>query len=119
MCIYCELSAAVINVFPPLFEIGQHMTANFTNWGERRKQELVDDEKLSAEAKPEEVRKVTERISKYRDRMAFLNDYQVLPRRSSGDKVLEAAASEAKGDIAAAAPPAPRPVRRASIRPST
>lgn len=101
------LISALINVFPPLFEIGQNMTANFINWGDRRKQEITNDEAMAAETKPVEVQKVTDRLNKYREKMAFLDAYQSMPRRESGHAGMDATSSTA-----------PRMVRRASIRPT-
>jgi hypothetical protein len=41
----------MINVFPPLYEIGQNMCANFMNWGDRRKMEISNDEKMTDEVR--------------------------------------------------------------------
>jgi len=126
------LISALINVFPPLYEIGQHMCANFLNWGQRRKVEIEEDANMTPEVKTEEVRKLTERMGKYRDKMAFLEVYQELPKRQSGHPdALAAAAAQALGggggtgggagavvpSSPSGAPTAPRPVRRASIKP--
>jgi hypothetical protein len=104
---------ALINVFPPLYEIGQNMSANFMNWGDRRKHELTSDESMAADVKAVEVQKVVDKMVKYKEKMNFLDAYQTLPRRESHQTAdaLAAAAAAAGG-----APP--RPVRRASIRPS-
>lgn len=116
------LISALIHVFPPLYEIGQHMCANFLNWGERRKVEL-NDEKLTPEAMAEEVRKLSERMGKYKEKLSFVDSYQVLPRRQSGhSEGLANAAAQSTGDSAQVpqTPPSnvPRIVRRASIRPT-
>ena len=97
------------------------MQSNYLNWGERRKGEFMGDEKLTAEQKTEEVRKLEERLGKFRDKMAFLEQLKGLPRRHSGngpaDLALAKAAAAAAGDGAVVAKPPPV-VRRASIRPT-
>jgi hypothetical protein len=76
--------AAFVNIFPPLHEIGSNMLNNFQSWGEKRKQDILNDTKTTVD-KPEECRKVEERLGKFRDKLSFVTGFKELPtrRRSS------------------------------------
>ncbi|RYH32746.1 hypothetical protein EON65_00160 [archaeon] len=69
-----------MNIFPPLHEIGSNMLTNFQSWGDKRKQELIIENKL------EDVRKLEERVGKFGEKFASLQQYKTLPvrRRISG-----------------------------------
>jgi hypothetical protein len=96
----------MINVFPPLYEIGQNMCANFMNWGDRRKMEISNDEKMTDKVKAVETGKIVEKMTKYKEKMAFLDAYQMLPRRGSNQR------KDGNGS-------APQLVRRGSIKSTT
>jgi hypothetical protein len=72
-----------VNVLPPLHGIGSNMLNNFQSWGEKRKLEIMSDEKVAD--KSDECRKLDERLGKFRDKMGFVNTLRELPvrRRSS------------------------------------
>ena len=70
-------------MLPPLHEIGSNMLNNFQSWGEKRKMEIMNDDKSTLD-KPEECRKLDERLGKFRDKMSFVNNFRELPvRRNS------------------------------------
>jgi hypothetical protein len=77
-----------VNIFPPLHEIGHNMMTNFVSWGEKRREEIMKDDKISD--KTEECRKLDERLNKFREKFAFVNNLQEMPlrkRRNSGTSV--------------------------------
>ena len=58
------------------------MLNNFQSWGERRKLEIMSDDPASAGLdKPEECRKMDERLAKFNGRMSFVSVLRDLPRR--------------------------------------
>jgi hypothetical protein len=61
------------------------MLNNFLGWGEKRRIEIMNDEKITD--KTEECRKLDERLGKYKDKLAFVNGLKEMPlrkRRASG-----------------------------------
>lgn len=70
---------AFVNVLPPLHGIGSNMLNNFQSWGEKRKLEIMNDDKPID--KSEECRKMDERLGKFRDKMGFLNALRDMPVR--------------------------------------
>ncbi len=104
--------SAVVNVFPPLYEIGHNMSTNFLLWGERRKGEFMADTTLSPETQVEEVKKLDDRMNKFRDKMAFLNELRVMTRRVSSNVGVGGSSG---GAVTSSTKPGT--VRRASIRP--
>jgi hypothetical protein len=70
----------VVNIFPTLHSIGYNMKDNVHSWGERRLQELAPSSS-EAEERPEEAKKLVERLQKWSDRMAFLYQLKSLPER--------------------------------------
>jgi cAMP-specific phosphodiesterase 4 len=79
--VVAPLIIAFVQLFPPLHELGNNMLNNFQSWGERRKMEILDDEATPGLDKPEECRKMDERLGKFNARMAFVNQLRELPRR--------------------------------------
>lgn len=75
---------AFVNIFPPLHEIGTNMQKNYTAWGERRKGEIMTEDKPGVD-KGEECRKLDERLGKFATRMSFLDAFktQQRPKRAS------------------------------------
>jgi len=61
--------AAFVQIFPPLFEVGENVCNNFVNWAERRKEDISSDAKI--EDKAGERAKVDEKIKGFRERFAF------------------------------------------------
>lgn len=55
------------------------MLNNHSSWGEQRKLDIINDDKI--ENRPEECRKVDERMGKFKDGMTFLNALKELPTR--------------------------------------
>ncbi len=77
--IYVVSCLAFVNVLPPLHSIGSNMLNNFQSWGEKRKLEIMNDDKPID--KSEECRKLDERLGKFRDKMNFLNALRDMPVR--------------------------------------
>jgi hypothetical protein len=53
------------------------MRANFQCWGERRKDDINGDNSIAD--KTEELRKVDERVEKFKAKFSFLGDYRPPP----------------------------------------
>jgi len=62
----------IINIFPPLHEAGTYMMGNFLSWGDYRRKEISNDAKIAD--KEGEIKKLDERMDKFRDKMSFIND---------------------------------------------
>lgn len=72
---------ATITIFPPLKEMGVFMRDNFAEWGEKRKTEILTTENgSSTEARQLDASKMSERIGKFKDKMAFV-EHLVDPKR--------------------------------------
>lgn len=82
-------SAAFVNIFPPLHEIGSNMQVNFSRWGDKRKREIEVDTTMDGPKKAEELRKLDDRLGKFADRMSFTQQLSSQPvrRRNSGSTV--------------------------------
>jgi len=82
--VVAPLIIAFVNIFPPLHEIGTNMQKNYQAWGERRKTEIVAEDKPGVD-KGEECRKLDERLGKFATRMSFLEAFktQQKPKRAS------------------------------------
>ena len=52
-------------VFPPLTEIGDNMLTNFLKWGQKRIEEIPNDDNI-------EIGKIQARLDKFKDKMVFL-----------------------------------------------
>ena len=64
-----------MNLFPPLKEIGETLLGNYLQWSKLREDEirtLMDGS--TTEKKEEEIKKVEERILKFKEKMLFLNN---------------------------------------------
>lgn len=72
-----------VNIFPTLNEIGYNMQNNFECWGDRRKLEIKSDPNIKDKA--EDLKKMDERIEKFKAKMSFLGDlkHRFPVRRSS------------------------------------
>ena len=84
ICFFCmylsklmddDFIAAFVNIFPPLYEIGGNMQKNYQAWGERRKSEILVEDKPGVD-KGEECKKVDERLGKFATRMAFVSTFR-------------------------------------------
>mmetsp|Transcript_11382 Transcript_11382/g.17320 ORF Transcript_11382/g.17320 Transcript_11382/m.17320 type:complete len:850 (-) Transcript_11382:276-2825(-) len=73
----------VVTLFPPLKETGEMMLSNYIQWGEKRKDEIRGTVDMAADKKDEEVKKVDDRISKFKDKMAFLSNIVEAKRKHS------------------------------------
>jgi hypothetical protein len=69
---------AFVNILPTLHEIGANMGNNFNQWGQRRLMELVPTPDTKP---PEEAAKLTERLEKFKARMAFTDTFRGMPQR--------------------------------------
>ena len=68
----------MINIFPPMFEIGLFMKDNFSGWSNKRKQEIMDSTNMSDDVKTEECNKLYDRMIKYNEKMNFLHNYEIV-----------------------------------------
>ena len=68
-----------MKILPPLHETTSNMLRNYTNWGNRRKLTLMQE---NAANKEEEIRKVDNRVAIYTEKMGFLEELKTLPVRS-------------------------------------
>jgi len=59
------------------------MLSNYILWGEKRKDEIRGTADMAAEKKDEEIKKVDDRISKFKDKMAFLSNIVEARRKHS------------------------------------
>jgi hypothetical protein len=77
---------SVVNLFPPLKETGENMLGNYLQWGEKRKEEIKNSEEvgMTKEKKEEEVKKLDDRMGKFKERMSYL---QTLKRRNSNGSI--------------------------------
>lgn len=73
------LIIAFVNIFPPLHEIGQNMLNNYIGWGEKRRGEIMADDKIADKA--EECRKLDERLGKFREKLGFVQNLREMPLR--------------------------------------
>lgn len=80
---------AFVNIFPPLHEIGSNMLNNFKQWSDKRKMEIESDSSMDVTKKAEETRKLDDRIGKFTEKLAFTQQYKIMPvrRRGSGSTV--------------------------------
>jgi len=76
---------SVVNLFPPLKEAGENMLTNYLQWGEKRKEEIrTIDTTIPPEKKEEEVKKIDDRMMKFREKMSYLNGLGIRRKNSSG-----------------------------------
>ena len=75
---------AFVNIFPPLYSIGYNMKDNLHQWGKRRLLELTPTDPPSE--KPEEYKKLEERLGKWSEKMNFLDILQKLPIRRNSNR---------------------------------
>ena len=69
------LPVAVVNIFPPLKEIGETMLNNYLRWGKLREDEIrTVMDGSSPEKKEEELKKMAERMQKFKEKMSFLTN---------------------------------------------
>ncbi len=70
------LYVAVVQIFPPLTDIGDNMLNNFLSWGNRRILEIPQDEKIAPENRAVEIGKLNDRLGKFKDKMSFLAKFK-------------------------------------------
>lgn len=75
--------AVMVTMFPPLYEIGETMVANYTAWGQRRKSEIVQDEQMDTSAKEKECSLLDGRIEKFREKLIMFEELKALCVRKS------------------------------------
>eukprot|EP00981_Chlorochromonas_danica_P011321 scaffold3873_cov177-Ochromonas_danica.AAC.1 len=87
--VVAPLVIAFVNIFPPLHEIGSNMLNNFKQWGDKRKMEIDSDSSMDTAKKAEEARKLDDRIGKFTEKLAFTQQYKIMPfrRRGSGSTI--------------------------------
>jgi hypothetical protein len=87
-CCHC---VAVINIFPPLTEIGDNMTANFVRWGEKRIAQIPTDPTMAQKSqadKDTEIGKIKDRLRKFKEKMQFLEGCKTLTAEARHAKKL-------------------------------
>ena len=75
---------AFVQIFPPLHQIGTNIMLNYTGWGEKRKGEIMVDDKIPNKA--EECKKLDERIAKFKERQSFTEALKARPSRGNMDE---------------------------------
>lgn len=55
------------------------MLNNFLGWGEKRRGEILGDEKIADKA--EETRKLDERLGKFKEKLSFVQNLKEMPLR--------------------------------------
>jgi hypothetical protein len=64
------------------------MMNNFCSWGEKRREEIMRDDKVAD--KSDECRKLDERLNKFREKLSFVRNLKDMPlrkRRNSGTSI--------------------------------
>ena len=90
--VVAPLIIGFIKVLPSLYELGQNMSNNYKCWGEKRKLEIQMDATIAN--KEEESTKLDDRISKFKGRLDFCNEFQTRNHRASSTRnVLDSKAS--------------------------
>jgi hypothetical protein len=80
---------STITIFPPLKEMGVLMRDNYVQWGEKRRTEILEtDNGSSDEAKAMDASKMTERIGKFKEKMAFVDELVDPKRKFSSSSLL-------------------------------
>ena len=67
-------------MFPPLHEIGTNMCENMLSWGQKRKEDIRNDPKISD--KDDEIKKLAERLDKFKEKMMFVNGLRTMVENS-------------------------------------
>lgn len=76
---------SVVNLFPLLRETGDNMLDNYIQWGEKRKEEIrTIDDGSSSEKREDDVKKLEERMNKFREKMAYLKGLEIKRKNSAG-----------------------------------
>ena len=75
------LILAFVNIFYPLHPIGSYILHNFQGWAKRRREEILSDGNLVD--KEEEIRKLEERVKKFKDKFDILEELKAKPVRST------------------------------------
>lgn len=73
------LIIAFIKILPPVNEIGDNLLNNFLSWGEKRKGDIEKDALIVD--KVEEIKKLDERLKKFKEKMSFLTDVKSISTR--------------------------------------
>lgn len=80
---------STITIFPPLKEMGNFMRDNYVEWGEKRKTEIMEtDNGSSDDAKALDASKMTERITKFKEKMAFVDELHDPKRKFSSSSLV-------------------------------
>lgn len=74
------LITAFVNIFYPLNEISHNILVNYCEWAKLRRDEIFSDNNI--QEKEEECRKLEERVKKFRDKFAYLEEMRSWPVRS-------------------------------------
>ena len=74
------LITAFVNIFYPLHEISHNILVNYCEWAKLRRDEIFADNNI--QEKEEECRKLEERVKKFRDKFAYLDEMRSWPVRN-------------------------------------
>jgi len=78
--VVAPLLNAFVQIFPPLHQIVTNLDVNYRLWGERRKKNIDDDEKVKD--KKDECSKIDERVAAFSEKQSFAEELALLPVRS-------------------------------------
>ena len=74
------LITAFVQIFYPLHEISHNIMVNYCEWAKLRRDEIFADNNV--QDKEEECRRLEERVKKFRDKFAYLDDMRTWPIRN-------------------------------------
>jgi len=81
--VVAPLLNACVQIFPPLHQIGTNIMLNYTGWGERRKKEIMVDDKVAN--KEEECKKLDDRIAKFKEKQSYTVALKARPVRGNAE----------------------------------
>lgn len=90
--LFDDFFVAVINIFPPLTEIGDNMTTNFVTWGQKRIAEIPTDPAMASKSvaeKEAEVGKISDRLKKFKEKMEFLDSCKTITANARHSKKMK------------------------------
>lgn len=80
--VVAPLIIGFINILPPMHEWGTRLKENFDLWGEKKREEINSQRAVIVYDRAEELRKLDERLAKFREKMAFVQGLKALPVRT-------------------------------------
>jgi hypothetical protein len=78
------LVMGLIQVFPSMYQCGKEMVNNMDSWGKLRLVEIEEDLNLAeGDKKNEERKKLTERLTKFKEKMAFVRESEKMMEKKT------------------------------------